>query len=81
MSTGVKDIAGNTMASPENWSFTTIKDDTSSANTGNQNVGDSIGLAVSNPILTQPKHQVLLVVDQRDQRQVAVARQNPQAVE
>ena len=55
MSTGVKDIAGNTMASPENWSFTTIKEDTSSPNAGNQNVGDSIGLAVSNPNLDATK--------------------------
>ena len=59
ISTGVKDLAGNTMASPENWSFTTIKDDTSSPNAGNQNVGDSIGLTVSNPNLDEPKHQVL----------------------
>ena len=55
ISTGVKDIAGNTMASPENWSFTTIKEDTSSPNAGNQNVGDSIGLTVSNPNLDATK--------------------------
>ena len=55
ISTGVKDLAGNTMASPENWSFTTIKDDTSSPNAGNQNVGDSIGLTVSNPNLDATK--------------------------
>jgi hypothetical protein len=42
---GVKDLAGNSMASNQIWSFTTASASTVPDNTGFENLGDTLGLA------------------------------------
>ena len=57
VSTGVKDLAGNSMTSDENWTFTTMSggSGSGSGNTGFENLGDILGLTLPNANLDAAK--------------------------